>query len=74
MTSSRLRADPMSCGGQIGNQRPNLSVPPRSVIVMTDTTPKDQDAIHVFDDPVGYLSGLGVTAELVAETALPVAA
>jgi hypothetical protein len=41
----------------------------------TSTSTTDQNAVRdVFGDPVAYLAGLGIEAELVAETTLPAAA
>jgi hypothetical protein len=57
----------------------NLSVPGLSVSTMfnryRDSGGNDTATTQlVFADPVGYLAGLGLTAEIVAETALPAAA
>ena len=61
----------------------NLSVPGRSLNLMSNRTSKsDSDRNRndttttqsVFADPVAYLAGLGLMAEIVAETALPAAA
>ena len=70
----------MSCRCQIGDPQTNLSVPPRSVVNMTSNTDihkadkESNDVGEIFDDPVGYLASLGVTAVLVSESVLPVAA
>ena len=40
----------------------------------TNLQKTDQTGIEVFADPVGYLASLGISAEVVADTTLPVAA
>lgn len=34
----------------------------------------DQTGIMIFADPVGYLASFGISAEVIADTTLPVAA
>ena len=40
----------------------------------TKTPMNDHGATAIFADPVAYLQGFGISAELVADTSLPVAA
>jgi hypothetical protein len=73
----------MSWSCQDDDLRENLSVPPRSFGTMSNrisiqnSNQNSKDpatAKKVFADPVAYLAGLGLAAEIVAETALPAAA
>lgn len=77
----------MSWSCQDDDLRENLSVPPRSLGNMSNRTSNrifnrssnrntnDTTTTQmIFADPVAYLAGLGLAAEVVAETALPAAA
>lgn len=50
-------------------------MPGRTLSIMsTSTTYDDTTTSEIFSDPVAYLAGLGIDAELVTGTTLPAAA
>lgn len=61
-----------------GRHRGNLSVPSRSLGIMSNSTdlnlPVVRTPAEIFADPVGYLASLGVDATTVGDIGLPVAA
>lgn len=73
--------DPISTGGRIGDSPQNLSVPGPSVTDMSndiDNTRHETRAetlpVDAFTDPVAYLAGFGLVADLVEDTSLAAAA